>query len=270
MPAKKKTEKKDKAVKKETKEKPKKEVKVKKETAQKESLKKEPAKKAEAKQDSRKIKGIIFDFWGTIVENGVYPSPIKRVRYILQLNIPFSEYVVEFEESFMTEKFKDLYEGFARVCEKFGIRDDPRTMDVLVGMWNKNKMLAKPYLETVEMLEALKKDYKIALISNTDCFSLRDVMQKFDLEKYFDSVVLSCDVNMLKSNPEMFRKVLDELGLKEDEVLMVGDSIESDIKSAERAGVRALLIDRRNRMEVKDKIMNIREIREFLKKVESE
>lgn len=268
MPAKKKTEKKEKAVKKEAK--PKKEAKIKKEAAQKESLKKEPAKKAEVKSDSRKIKGIIFDFWGTLVENGVYPSPIKRVRYILQLNIPFSEYVVEFEEAFMTEKFKDLYEGFARVCEKFGIRDDPRTMDVLVGMWNKNKMLAKPYLETVEMLEALKKDYKLALISNTDCFSLRDVMQKFDLEKYFDSVVLSCDANMLKSNPEMFRKVLDELGLEKDDVLMVGDSVESDIKSAERAGVRALLIDRRNRMEVKDKIMNIREIREFLKKIEAE
>ncbi|PIN86026.1 hypothetical protein COV19_06760 [Candidatus Woesearchaeota archaeon CG10_big_fil_rev_8_21_14_0_10_44_13] len=278
MAAKKKTEKKEtkKAVKKEVKEKPKKEGRKKeaiREKAAKETAaeKKADAKKTEVKAEGRKIKGIIFDFWGTLVENGVFPSPIKRVRFILRLDMSFSEYVVAFEEALMKQKFRDLYEGFSNVCRTFGIREHPKMMDILVGMWNKNKMLAKPYDETVSVLEGLKSEgYKLALISNTDCFSLRDVLQKYDLEKYFDSVVLSCEVNMLKSDPAMFRKVLDDLGLQEDEAIMVGDSIESDIKSADRAGVKPVLIDRRNRMEFNDKILSLKEIGEFIKKAESE
>src|SRR3989338_5133320 len=119
MPAKKKTENKEKAVKKEAKEKPKK---AKKEPAEKKAVKKETAEK----EEGRKIKGIIFDFWGTLVENGVFPSPIKKVMYTLRLNIPFSDYVVVFEETFMLGKFKDLYEGFTKVCKTFGVEPHPK------------------------------------------------------------------------------------------------------------------------------------------------
>lgn len=255
--------------KKETKKAVKKEAKPKKEkAAAKEKAIKEPAaeKKSAKKTEGRKIKCIIFDFWGTLVENGVFPSPIKKVMYTLRLNIPFSEYVVVFEETFMLGKFNDLYEAFTKVCKTFGVDPHPKVLDILVGMWNKNKMLAKPYDETISVLEELKKDYKIALISNTDCFSLRDVMQKYDLEKHFDSVVLSCEVGMLKSNPKMFRKILDELGLKEDEVVMVGDSMESDIKGAENAGIRPILIDRRNVREFRDKIGSLSELKDLLAK----
>ena len=50
---------------------------------------------------------ILLDFWGTLVENGVW-SPTKQVRNILGIRMPFPEYVVRMERSMMTKEFSSL------------------------------------------------------------------------------------------------------------------------------------------------------------------
>ncbi len=194
------------------------------------------------------IKAVLFDFWGTIVEIGVFPSPMKQVRNILGLHrLPFKKYVVLFEESFMIGQSEDLYAAFRKVCETFRREPTQEVLDELVGMWNKNKLLAKPFSDTERMLATLKNQYKVALISNTDCFSVPAVMEKYGLAKYFDATVLSYEVGHLKIDPEMFAETLKRLGIEPHEAVMVGDSINSDIKSAQHAGVNAILLDRRGR-----------------------
>ena len=46
------------------------------------------------------MKGVLFDFWGTLVENAIRPSPIRQVQFYMNLEMPFSDYVVRFEEVF--------------------------------------------------------------------------------------------------------------------------------------------------------------------------
>ncbi len=211
------------------------------------------------------IKGVFFDFWGTLVENGVFPSPVKQVKYILRLNIPFSEYIQQFEKSFMTKEFESLTDAFNNVCRSFNIRPPQFVIEKLVGMWNKNSLLAKPFPDTVKTLEMLKeKGIKIGLISNTDQFSINQVIDKFDLRKYFDVVVFSYNEGMLKSDKELFDVALDKLKLDKEEVLMVGDSMESDIKGAENAGIKPLLIDRRDKREYENKIITLKDIEKYL------
>lgn len=211
------------------------------------------------------VKAILFDFWGTLVENGTYPSPVRQVKYMLNLrNLPFPLYIIQLERSFMTKRFDDLYKAFEIVCQEFKIKPTQELLDKLVGMWNKNKLLAKPYPDTIPALEKLKKKYKIILISNTDCFSVDSVMEKYDMKKLFDAIVLSYDVGMLKTNPEMFEKALKKVKVKKGDAIMVGDSIESDISGAENAGIKAILIDRNNKREYENKITNLKEIDKFL------
>ncbi|MBW2971046.1 HAD family hydrolase [Candidatus Woesearchaeota archaeon] len=212
------------------------------------------------------VKVIFFDFWGTLVENGIFPSPVRQVKSILNLyRTPFPLFIVKFEEAFMTREYNDLYEAFSAVCEAFNIRPTPVMLDRLVGMWNKNKLLAKPYPETLKVLQTLKKKYKIVLISNTDCFSIKSVVEKFELDKYFDLMVFSYDTGMLKSNPKAFENALKKLKLKKEDVIMVGDSMESDIQGAKNAGIDAVLIDRRDRREFENKIVTLDELEKLLK-----
>ena len=150
------------------------------------------------------IKAIFFDFWGTLVENGIR-SPVKQVKWMLRLtDTEFSDYIVKFEEVFMTKKFDDLKQGFGEVAKAFKIDAPDYVIEKLIGMWNKNSILAKPYDETISVLEELKKDYKIVLISNTDNSSVNSVLEKFDMKKYFDEISLSCDTGLLKSNKKSF------------------------------------------------------------------
>lgn len=210
------------------------------------------------------MKGVLLDFWGTIVENGVHPSPVRQAKRILRVNCDFTEYIVTFEKAFMTKKFETLTEAFHNVTQEFNLNPPGFVYDNLVGMWNKNTLLSKPFPETIETLEELKKKYKLVLVSNTDSLSVPQLLEKFDLKKYFDDIILSCDVGLLKTDKKLFAKALKKVKLKASEVVMVGDSIPTDIEGAKNAGIRAILVDRRDSREYDDKIPDLTGLKDIL------
>jgi HAD superfamily hydrolase (TIGR01662 family) len=205
------------------------------------------------------VKAVIFDLWGTLVENGVH-SPIKQVKNILNIHLPFSEYVIRMEKAMMTQDFPTLKDAFIAVGKEFNIECPDFILDELVGMWNKSWMLAEPYDETIQVLEDLRKKYKVILVSNTDNFSVSKVMEKYNLEQYFDVVSLSCKTGMLKTDPECLRGIAKDLDIQIDECVMVGDSIQSDIKAAESVGMKSILIDRRNSRDYVPKVRDLRDL----------
>ncbi|NQV91563.1 HAD family hydrolase [Candidatus Woesearchaeota archaeon] len=205
-------------------------------------------------------KAIIFDLWGTLVENGVH-SPIKQVKNILNIRLPFSEYVIRMEKAMMTQDFPTLKDAFIAVGKEFDIECPDFILDELVGMWNKSWMLAEPYEETIQVLEDLGAQYKLILLSNTDSFSALKVMEKYNLDQYFEVISLSCKTGLLKTNPECLRGIAHDLDVQIDECIMVGDSIESDIKAAELVGMKAILIDRRNSRDYSPKVRDLRDMK---------
>lgn len=211
------------------------------------------------------VKAIIFDIWGTLIETGVHPSPSKQVKYFLRDRRHFSEFIINFEEVFLTKEFDSLKEGFEEVVDEFKLNIPEFVYDKLIGMWNKNNILAKEYEETFMALEALKKNgYKLFVLANLDKFSHEQLEQKFELSKYFDKMYLSYQTGFLKSNEDSFKQILKENKLKKEDVVMIGDSIASDIKGAENAGVKAILVDRRDSREFDPKILNLTQIEETL------
>lgn len=212
------------------------------------------------------MKAVLFDFWGTLVENGVFPSPVRQVRRMLRLkDIPFPEFITRFEHILMTKPYDSLKEAFQEAAKEFGVNPKPYEYENMIGMWNKNMLLAKPYPETIEVLLSLKeKGIKVGLISNTDNFSVKQVLDKFKLPELFDDINLSFESGMLKSDPDFFMLSIKRLGVPKSEVLMVGDSLESDIQGAANAGIKAVLIDRRDTREYPEKISNLYELNKHL------
>jgi HAD superfamily hydrolase (TIGR01549 family) len=206
-------------------------------------------------------KAIVFDFWGTLVENGTY-SPIRQVKRILRLDdMPFSDYVIRLENAMMIKKHESLKSAFEAVAAEFGIKINTYQINMLVGLWNKNWLLAKPYPEAEKVLSELKKKYRLIMISNTDNFSVEPVLQKFDFSKYFDKILLSYEQGSLKTDGTMLEHALSEMGIPKEDVVVVGDSMESDIMPAERAGMKAVLVDRKERRtEISLRIKNLEEL----------
>ncbi len=205
------------------------------------------------------VKGAFFDFWGTLVENGTY-SPLKQSFGILRVRMPFGQFAEHFERVLMTKQYEDQAAAFVEVCKAFNVDPIPIVIEKLIGVWNKNRLLAKLYPDTIDTLKALKeKKIKIALISNAPQNSVESVLERFGMTDLFDGIFISHEQGMLKTEG-LFEAALKKLKLKKDDVISVGDSIETDIKGAEAAGIKAYLLDRKGRREFANKIQSLTEL----------
>lgn len=93
-------------------------------------------------------------------------------------------------------------------------------------------------------LETLKQGgFKLGVISNWD-ERLRPLLRRLDLEKYFDVVVVSCEVGLPKPAPEIFRRATGQLGAMPANILHIGDSRKEDAEGARAAGFQSLLLSR--------------------------
>ena len=88
---------------------------------------------------------------------------------------------------------------------------------------------------------------KIGVVSNWDT-RLKSISDGLGLTPLVDFIVISAEVGVRKPDPGIFRMALDRAGVRAEEALHVGDLLEEDVEGARRAGVRAVLIDRRKRI----------------------
>jgi REG-2-like HAD superfamily hydrolase len=100
------------------------------------------------------------------------------------------------------------------------------------------------YPEVLEVLVALReRGLKLLVVSNWDS-TLPALLDRLDLTRHFDGVVVSAIVGASKPAREIFDAALAVAGVAADEVLHVGDSPSEDYEGALNAGLPALLLDR--------------------------
>lgn len=86
---------------------------------------------------------------------------------------------------------------------------------------------------------------KLGIISNWDA-RLRPLLANLDLSRHFSSIVISCEVGATKPDARLFARAVEELGVAADELLHVGDSVEMDVRGAERFGATGRQVRRDN------------------------
>ena len=100
------------------------------------------------------------------------------------------------------------------------------------------------YPEVLEVLAALRaRGLKLVVVSNWDS-TLPALLDRLDLTRHFDGVVVSALVGASKPAREIFETALAAAGVEAHEALHVGDSPSEDYEGARNAGLPALLLDR--------------------------
>lgn len=89
------------------------------------------------------------------------------------------------------------------------------------------------------VLEALSKRYPMVLVSNF-YGNIATVLKDFGIDGYFRKIIESAVVGVRKPDPRIFALGVEALGLKPEEVLVIGDSLSKDIVPAEKAGCQAI------------------------------
>lgn len=69
---------------------------------------------------------------------------------------------------------------------------------------------------------------------------MRNEIDKYDLEKYFDEIVISSEVGMIKPEPEVFKYILQKLDEKPDECVFTDDN-PNYVNAAKELGIHGLV-----------------------------
>lgn len=200
------------------------------------------------------VKGIIFDYGGTIDSRGDHWSHIILDAYRregIEIGIePFKEAYVYGERALALEgavapgdTFRDLMLKKCRAefeCAGIDISDG-RCEAVALRCYDYARECVDELRPTLEELSA-----KLPLVLVSNFYgNLNAVLRDFRLSHCFKAVVESAAVGVRKPDPAIFRLGLEALGLPAENVLVVGDSYSKDIVPARSLGCRTLHIEGR-------------------------
>lgn len=195
------------------------------------------------------IKGFIFDYGGTLDTGGQHWGKVIWHAYERQ-QVPVSE-----------EAFRDAYVHAERTLGKNPIIQPDftfyKTIETKIRiqleyLQEKNDVSSvssylKPLTDSLyeatvketaksrEVLLQLKQQYPMVLVSNF-YGNIATVLQEFKLDGIFDTIIESAVVGVRKPDPQIFTLGVEALGMRPDEVVVVGDSMDKDIIPAGKAG----------------------------------
>lgn len=223
-----------------------------------------------------KIKGIIFDFGNTLFPTDLdWPVIMEKAFKDLidflhskKLNVPASfaetykrirkeNYLKAREEH---KEYTAIYSLKSALSEYGFYEVDPQILIEGVKVYfSLEEEIYRPFPDAEETLRILsEKGFKIGLISNATSGSLiRRIIMRNDLAKWFDIMITSADVRFRKPRPEIFNIVIDKWNIPAQEIVMIGDELETDILGAKNVGMKSILVTmkaRERNNEYKDKI----------------
>ncbi len=199
------------------------------------------------------IKGIIFDYGGTLDSRGVHWSEVLWQGY-QQAGVPidketFRTAYVEGERALARERIILPQDDFhTLLIKKVALeisflpdQPDNATRD----RWVKEiaaycDNAARTCInEAMPMLETLHQRYPMMLVSNF-YGNIDEVLRAYGIRHLFKGIIESAVVGIRKPNPTLFRLGVDALELNAQDVLVVGDSLRKDIEPAEQLGCQVL------------------------------
>ncbi len=194
------------------------------------------------------IKGIIFDYGGTIDSRGVYWSWIIWDGYReAGVNVTLEQFreayvfaeceLARVRHVLPNDNFLDLLNKkmnieFARLVEQGHTDCIEQAERVAHYCYNRARECVE---EARPVLEALSAKYPMMLVSNF-YGNIDSVLRDFDLRKYFKGIIESSVVGIRKPNPTLFKLGIDALEMEAHEVMVVGDSLKKDIFPSEKLG----------------------------------
>jgi HAD superfamily hydrolase (TIGR01509 family) len=173
------------------------------------------------KKEAIRDKAIIFDLFGVIIQPG------SMVKFNLHPML---------KDHFSYKQLKDGYDKLqlGELTEREFWQNIPDSEKIEKKMFN----IFKP-AKDIDALKALKRHFKLYLLSNIPEKWGKHVLRKFALEKYFDRVFLSGAIGFQKPDAEAFQYVLDQTGFNAADCLFVDDRT-IHLKSAASLGMHTV------------------------------
>jgi putative hydrolase of the HAD superfamily len=203
------------------------------------------------------IKGIIFDYGGTIDTNSRHWAEVLWSQYVKH-HIPvdkgsFREAYVFGERSLAKYPYVRPDHNFFDVLlfkcklqmEYLALHhhlemDERKLQQYALSVAESSYWYVQEVLKTTRpVVETLSKRYKLVLVSNF-YGNIQTILSDFKLDRFFADVVESSVVGVRKPDPAIYQLGVDAMGFNASEVLVVGDSFSKDVVPAKKVGCKVV------------------------------
>ncbi|MEM0133813.1 MAG: haloacid dehalogenase type II [Thermoplasmatales archaeon] len=187
---------------------------------------------------------LTFDCYGTLIDwrKGIDDSFRKFAEMGNSQNADiFENYLrIESKKESSYSSYRDILAGtFLDLANLFGLStstEKARGFADSVASW-------PPFDDTVSSLTELgKKGYKRIILSNVDRDLLKETISTNKLE--VDGYITAEDIKSYKPQEAHWLRMLDEFGIRKEEVIHIAGSIYHDIVPASRLGFRTIWVNR--------------------------
>jgi putative hydrolase of the HAD superfamily len=103
------------------------------------------------------------------------------------------------------------------------------------------------FAESEQVLHALKRNFRLALITNGAPDIQGTKIDGSNLASFFETIIISGDHGFGKPDPRIFQLALERLNVAPHEAVMIGDSLHRDIAGACAVGLATIWINRYRR-----------------------
>ena len=234
---------------------------------------------------SRKIKAVIFDLDETLIDaqNGLRKAHERITEMISEhlkqekLKLKKSQILREirsFDDKMNREVKYDRDKWWQTIVNNLGVNmtlSKAFIRRLTMAYWHAYVGSSKPYRNTLSTLHYLKRNgLLLGLLSDTDCLKgmKRWRISRLSFRDLFDAIVIAGeDTVKTKPSPEPYELIARKLGVTASECVFVGDKPFTDIEGAKIAGMKAVLVCRRDwRVDVKADwtIKSLSELRRIL------
>jgi HAD superfamily hydrolase (TIGR01549 family) len=198
------------------------------------------------------IKAILLDFGGTLAEGGLdwepYHNAIRNYLVSQGYNVDMKDLkkalrgaLSELEKIRSKGDEMSFEEVYSIFLMKLGVGYNDEVLNWLHENF-KQHYKTSFYSCVEDVLKDLSSKYKVAMISNTMSDQPKILLKQAQMDHYFDLMVCSRDLGVRKPNPKIFEIVLNRIGVKANEAVHVGDSVEADMYGAQNAGITGVWI----------------------------
>ena len=180
------------------------------------------------------IKALIWDLEGVLMVTGEKDLPSTVA---MKLGAPY-------------EKVREIF--YSDINDKVDLGEitqdefNQHVLDTLQLPGEKKVVLEKIVYEDffiddqlLKTIAELRGRYKMGLLSNFSDELRQRIDNEWDLGSAFDEIIISCEVGLVKPDPEIFNLMLDRLGVRADEAVFIDDRIKN-IEGAKKIGLHAV------------------------------
>lgn len=193
-----------------------------------------------------KFKSVIFDLYGTLVDDFGSSVGQKHAEFVEALAVPSEPFMKLWRQTTdmrVIGAFQTVEASIEYVCDLLGaaLTAEQLTRAVAIRLEFIKRTLT-PRADALETLARLKNDgYKIGLLSNCS-IEIPILWPETDFAGLTDSAIFSSRERLKKPDSRIYQLACERLGMKSEECLYIADGENHELAAAAKIGIHPLLL----------------------------